>query len=502
MTTSMVRLPLSAVAAAACVTYSAELYAEPWDYHNDPVNLDPTFQYQASTLPTSGTASVLPHPGWFWSTWQDSIDYRWNGLGTLAPAEKYAFLSGAMDFVHDVSTTYGVLSEGTLACHATSDCPSGMSCGLRPGSSGVCIPDGNGICNGWAGFAMQEPSARDPVTRDGVTFFPGDIDGLMSLLYANAPYRLVGDRCNGSVAVDGAGREVDSSCRNLNAGAFHVALANLLGSRAVAFAVNEDSQGGIWNRPAFDYQLKNAQGGAHLEVDAPTAMAILGLNATQVTVPADPTSTTTGGGFVAPSDGRYVFRATSSSGAIVLDMQKADGPSCDSATGGGEQVCVLDLRASDSLGWSISGPGAGGAQLALVTPGTPSPYVYDAAATRFFFVGMQVSLVGTIPASQTPTTDPRPTAHVHEYQWVLETDDAGTVLGGEWAASSKVDHPNYAWALTGFPAGAAHVLLSYEDAKSLLDESTGARRNHLSHLVNPRILTRRAGALPRVSDVP
>jgi hypothetical protein len=66
---------------------------------------------------------------------------------------------------------------------------------------GLSVPTWWGICHGWAPYAVTEPQAKQAVERtapDGtkITFYPGDIEALMSLVYTNVDSKFVSQRCN------------------------------------------------------------------------------------------------------------------------------------------------------------------------------------------------------------------------------------------------------------------------------------------------------------------
>jgi hypothetical protein len=91
------------------------------------------------------------------------------------------------------------------ACTTTADCADlmdGSECAeAYDGSVKRCIPTWWGICHGWAPYALSEPAAKAPVTRqapDGtqITFYPGDLEGLMSMLYTSVPTKFISQRCN------------------------------------------------------------------------------------------------------------------------------------------------------------------------------------------------------------------------------------------------------------------------------------------------------------------
>lgn len=57
-------------------------------------------------------------------------------------------------------------------------------------------------------------------------------------------------------------------------------------------------------------------------------------------------------------------------------------------------------------------------------------YQFNSSAVGFTYYKTQVSLAS---------------GHVKEYQYVVETDAQGLVIGGEWVGQSKYEHPDFMW---------------------------------------------------------
>ena len=179
---------------------------------------------------------------------------------------------------------------------------------------------------------------------------------------------------------------------------------------------------------------------------------------------------------------------------------------CESSTGGNVQQCVTTFNQAQTVEYLVDSTDPGGASsvnISEIIPGALASYLYDTAATHFFFVEMQTNLTGTpIRPNPQSTGVPIANAHYHEYQYILETDDAGNVIGGEWASGSKYDHPNFAWSPTETPLDFGGGLVKYSEAKSLLNESLGLTTNHTSRLVNPLVLSRVGGMRPLLATPP
>lgn len=130
-----------------------------------------------------------------------------------------------------------------------------------------------GICHGWALAASNyaEPDKVTLTNKDGlrIPFGSSDVKGLMSLHDAynsKGLYVRIGDRCSavGKVAGEeypedgdiGTPSEKDankSSCRDVNAGAFHAVIGSMIGINSQAFVADIDRFNDVWNQPAKGY---------------------------------------------------------------------------------------------------------------------------------------------------------------------------------------------------------------------------------------------------------
>lgn len=133
-----------------------------------------------------------------------------------------------------------------------------------------------GICDGWALAASHysEPDRNVVTNKDGikVPFGASDVKGLLSLHEArNAKgfYVRIGDRCkvNGKVPGEAfpadqypnfpASRDANrAECADVNAGAFHVVLTNMIGINSQGFIAEVDRFNDVWNQPVYSYDSK------------------------------------------------------------------------------------------------------------------------------------------------------------------------------------------------------------------------------------------------------
>lgn len=220
-----------------------------WGTVSEPLRLGVT-ERSVTELPLQGTVAN-PKRYWssdFWSKKKGGINYRWNAprphgqnlrspsrqqvasmsiaeLSTLAATEKLDLLAGAYD--------YPLKNE--IARYADRR-----------------APEWEGICNGWSEAAMHhdEPAPVTLANPDGILipFGSSDIKALLSWYYFRKladGYARIGSRCS----------EKDDSCdHDLNAGAFHLVLANRLGINGESFIADIDRGEEVWNHTAVSYQ--------------------------------------------------------------------------------------------------------------------------------------------------------------------------------------------------------------------------------------------------------
>ncbi len=264
--------------------------AEAWDRANNPAFVDEGFLYNVNELPLRGEGAP-PTPSDYWPVYKDNLNVRWDGA--MSPAEKYAraFGKNVGSVQEAISRANGIKAHlGRPSCETDADCESlndQSACGASyDGEVKRCIPTWFGICHGWAPYALREPQAKDPVTRtasDGtvITFYPSDLEALMSLLYTDVGSKFLSSRCDrgtgpgDTIVTDNQGRVVHGECRDMNAGSWHVLVTNLMGHRRLGFVLDKTLNYEVWNQPGWKYEIANGQGGRLKEVTAAQALELL-----------------------------------------------------------------------------------------------------------------------------------------------------------------------------------------------------------------------------------
>jgi len=132
-----------------------------------------------------------------------------------------------------------------------------------------------GICHGWAQAAVMhpEPNRVDLRNADGimVPFGSSDVKALLDFYYAKVHKTTerfqIGKRCRVQGKVPGEDSDRDRvrtepnsilanspDCADTNAGAFHLALTNMVGINDMGFVVEVDRYNDIWNQPMGEYK--------------------------------------------------------------------------------------------------------------------------------------------------------------------------------------------------------------------------------------------------------
>lgn len=117
-------------------------------------------------------------------------------------------------------------------------------------------PDWEGICHGWAQASIHHSQFQQMKLRNKsgkeITFASSDAAALISYYYARVgggKVRFLGRRCR-----ENAGN-TSIKCTDMNAGAFHVVLTNLIREKK-SFIMDFDPYKSVWNFPILGYETK------------------------------------------------------------------------------------------------------------------------------------------------------------------------------------------------------------------------------------------------------
>lgn len=223
----------------------------PWRAFSSPDIMDRSFERSFEKLPLQGrpadTQKLWAND--YWPRRKGIINYRWNAkrpigfklvsptkeeamkmsfeeLSELAPSEKFDLLNG--------NYSYPLVKEVDQRASPSA-------------------PIWHGICNGWSPAAINhnEPLPKTLINPDGIAipFGSSDIKGLISYYYAykhqvDSTHQM-GKRCNLNF-----GPNCDD---DLNAGAFHIVLANMVGLQETSFVADVERNRQVWNHAVNEY---------------------------------------------------------------------------------------------------------------------------------------------------------------------------------------------------------------------------------------------------------
>lgn len=167
-----------------------------------------------------------------------------NRTHLLSPSEKYDLLVGD----HYGSLTTAMWSEGQAYYQKNGKVENWM-----------------GICHGWAPAAYMLDRPQKAISVKGINghniiFYPSDIKGLASLLWAKTKNstKFIGGRCNvkNPKKDSRTGRIIDQKCFDTNPGTWHAAVVNQIGENNRSFVLDATYDYEVWNQPVYSYSYK------------------------------------------------------------------------------------------------------------------------------------------------------------------------------------------------------------------------------------------------------
>jgi len=227
---------------------------ESWSGFSAPDILSSSYTNQLQSLPLAANLEDGKHfwSGDYWASAKGSINYRWysskNGFGyrspgldrlktmsqeelkDLSPSEKFDVLMGRYDYPLKNDADRGASPRA---------------------------PIWQGLCHGWAPASLHhaEPKPKTLRNPDGilVPFGSADIKALVSYYYAFIDTDATGQmglRCFFGGWLGG----VKGCDQDLNAGAFHIVIANELGLKRKGVLMDVDRYRQVWNQPIVGYK--------------------------------------------------------------------------------------------------------------------------------------------------------------------------------------------------------------------------------------------------------
>lgn len=117
-------------------------------------------------------------------------------------------------------------------------------------------PEWEGICHGWAQASIHHPQFSSVTLKNKsgteISFASSDVAALISYYYAwvgGGRVKFLGRRCRENPGNTGI------KCTDMNAGAFHVVMANLIREKK-SFIMDLDPYRSVWNFPILGYESR------------------------------------------------------------------------------------------------------------------------------------------------------------------------------------------------------------------------------------------------------
>ncbi len=439
---------------------------EAWGSADNPALFNGSLEYKASELPRVGQATNIPWAGNYWPVYEDSINHKWAGASSESASTKYGRAFGVTGVEDAVSKYHGIDNNATrTACTTDSQCNSslGESCAKREGqTNGRCIPTWWGICHAWSPAAILLPEPKKAVTYNGVDFKVQDIKALLTLVHDRTETKFVSLRCDSlhseqEINFDKYGRPsggTSNNCRDTNPGTFHVLMTNYLGKQGASFVYDRTFDSEVWNQPLRGYRITEMTDISAVDANRAIGVTTEGGTTTERTGTAAADAFVQVGAFPVTA-GQNISVVMSGSGDPDLHVKFGSAPSasaydCRPYANGAAETCELTVPAGQTQVFvGVHGYGAtANFKIVLTQGGTvPTTYVFNPLAKKLAKVHMDVDYISESPSSQDGNLGATIDRYTHQdnYDYILEMDDAGKIIGGEWIGASKLKHPDFVW---------------------------------------------------------
>ena len=319
-----------------------------------------------------------------------------------------------------------------------------------------------------------------------------DIKALVTLVYNRVSSKFVSLRCNeddseGGIEYDAYDRPTgdDEECKDTNPGTLHILLANYLGIKGQSFVEDRTFDDEVWNQPLRKFEVTQQK-----EVTAVEANEIVGVPAASYAIEEfEGRLETNDWHHQDPYDveaGWKIKVELSGTNNADLFVRFGSPPTseendCKKTSDDSEETCYLTTPEGESkLYISVKGVSEEDAKF-VVTANlgnemgeVPQHYLFNDVATKFYHMRTRVEYI----TESSSTTDGNLGDRIDQYtktdtyNYILELNDDGEIIGGEWVGYSKKNHPDFLWLPTGrrdYPiAGGA---IDYDKVKEILDMS-------------------------------
>lgn len=235
-----------------------------WNPGNNPSLMGSDFDKGFFALPLSGKLDETPWTDTYWPSNRGGISARWADAAFNSDESNFGYVPPSREQVARMTKRQLALlspAEKFDIYNGDYSYPTVQSERRRVRPT---LPSWEGLCHGWAPAAVhfKEPQPVTMRNADGVEipFGSSDVKALLTYYQGNVAsnqVRTVGiaARCYESFATNPAAK-VSLECRDTNAGAFHVVMANMLGKKKKGFIIDETQDAEVWNQPAYEYSSR------------------------------------------------------------------------------------------------------------------------------------------------------------------------------------------------------------------------------------------------------
>ncbi len=238
------------------------------DLVDNPRNMVKNIEMMAKMKLTSGKSDIVPWSDSYWPLYKGGLGQRYNDSKFAAlgwkESKEYVSLNTVEALVANGRTLELSPSEKYDVLLGLNQLPlteSNWSAGKEYFDEFGQVEAWMGLCHGWAAASMMMPEPKKKVdieTESGkMTFFPSDIKGLVTLLWAKGSFdaKYIGGRCNSrNPREDESGRSAETDCLDNNPGTWHLTVVNQLGVSKRPFIMDSSSSYEVWNQPVFSYE--------------------------------------------------------------------------------------------------------------------------------------------------------------------------------------------------------------------------------------------------------
>jgi hypothetical protein len=436
--------------------------AEAWGEADSPFRFDDDIVVAFAELPTAGEATKIPWAASYWPVYEDSINVLWDGPESSSAAAKYGEAFGVEGVEDAVSRYHGIDSQyRRTSCSDDDDCDRDLAeaCAVRAGESeGYCIPTWFGICHAWAPAAIMYDEPEHPVVHNGVEFKVNDIKALLTLANNRVDSEFVSLRCNhqpDDIELDENGRPIDNSCRYTNPATYHILLANYLGIRGEGFVEDRTMSAEVWNQPIRSFEVTEQR-----RVTEAEANALIGVATSGETAEASGTLGRNEWERLDPievSAGESINVELTGNGDADLYVNFGSEPShaefaCRPYLGGSAESCNLTATEDTTLYVGVAGyADTSDFEVEVNYGSVSSNYHFNTNAAELHYIASSVRYIAesatTVDGNLADVIDNY--THTDRYEYILEVDANGDLIGGEWVGRSKLAHPDFLWLPTG-----------------------------------------------------